>query len=382
MLRYLPLIVKNSWRNRRRSFLTIGSMAISFCLLGALTAIYQAFYFGEPTPEQALRLVTRNRVSPAVFMPIAYRDRILKVPGVRDVSPCQWFGGIYKEPRNVFARYGVEPERILAARPELRMPEDQRRAFVRERTACLIGRGLAERYQLKLGDRVTLKGDIFPVTLELTVRAIYDYPNDNDLLFFNLDYLYSLHKTWKDRVVVFTVLADTPESVPRIAREVDDLFRNSTAETRTEPERSFQLGFLSLLGNVKAFMLSVCAALTFTVLLVSANTMAMSVRERTREVGVLKTLGFSRYAILGMILGEAAFLSLVGGLIGCVFAYGLTQVVQRLPAIIIHLSSVKLEPITVMLLLAVSMTIGVFSSLIPAINAARTPILAALKEID
>jgi putative ABC transport system permease protein len=380
MLRYLPLMIKNGMRNRRRSILTICSIAASLCLLGVLMAIYHAFYFSEATPEQALRLVTRNRISLAVVMPISYRQKIQQIPGVREVMVSQWFGGVYKDPKNVFARFAVEPDRLFTIHPEYKVSEEEKKAFQRERSAAMIGRGLAEKFNLKLGDRITLVGDIFPVTLEFTVRAIYDYAALNETMYFNLEYLFeSMPVGRRDFAGTFTVLADSPQSVPRIAQQVDDLFRNSTTQTRTETEEAFQLSFLSMLGNVKLFLLSICGAVTFTILLVSANTMAMSVRERVREVGVLKTLGYTNRAVLAIILGEAAFLSLIGGVIGCTMAWALTGLVRQAPGFFAQLKTLTLEPTVAGMLLLFGVVIGVVSSFIPAWNASRTNILDSLK---
>jgi putative ABC transport system permease protein len=380
MFRYLPLIIKNGLRNRRRSILTICSVAASLCLLGVLMAIYHAFYFGQATPEQALRLVTRNKISLATVMPISYRQKILQIPGVREAMVTQWFGGVYKEPKNVFARFAIEPSRIFTLYPEYKTTEEEKKAFQRERSACMLGRAIADKYNIKLGDRVTLKGDIFPVTLELTTRAIYDSTENNESLYFNLDYLFeSLPAGRRDFAGTFTILADNPDSVPRIAKAVDDSYNNAPIQTRTESEQAFQLGFIAFLGNVKMFLLSICGAVTFTILLVSANTMAMSVRERVREVGVLKTLGFTNASILGMILGEAAFLSLIGGVIGCLMAVGLTYLVRQSPAFILQLKTLTLEPSVAGLILLVGVFIGVASSFIPAWNASRTPILDSLR---
>src|SRR6266702_2633409 len=211
MLRYFPLVMKNAWRNRRRTLLTILSIAASLSLLGILMAIYAAFYFSEPPPAQALRLVVRNKVSLVFPMPEAYREKIKRIPGVREVTAQQWFGGVYKNnrPENLFARFAVEPDKIFIVRGEMRLPDEQNSAFQRERTACLIGRQLAEKINVGLGDRITLQGDIFPITLELTVRAIYDTEQNNEVLYFDRKYLdESIQGALKSQVGMFTVLAD------------------------------------------------------------------------------------------------------------------------------------------------------------------------------
>jgi putative ABC transport system permease protein len=380
MLHYLPLIWKNCLRNPRRTLLTLASVALSMCLLGVLFALYYAFYYAEERPEQALRLVTRNRVSLAVPMPIAYRSKIAQLPGVREVMAQQWFGGVYKDPKNMFARFAAEPDKLFRIYTEYRVPEDQQRAFQRERNACMIGKGLAEKYNLKLGDRIMIEGDIFPVTLDLVVRAINQSEIDKDVLFFNIEYLFELlGPRRRDLTGAFVILADSPENVPRIAKAIDDMFRNSPVQTRTETEKQFALSFLAFLGNVKLILLSICAAVTFTILLVTANTMAMSTRERTKEVGVLKTLGFSRGQILSLILGEAALISFIGGVLGWLLANGLAALVRRAPALFEQLQTLSISAPVTALLLAIAMLVGILSSLIPALNASRIEIVDSLR---
>jgi putative ABC transport system permease protein len=385
MIRYLPLVSKNAWRNRRRTVLTILSVAASLSLLGILMAIYAAFYISEPPPEQALRLSVRNKVSLVFPLPEAYREKIKRIPGVREVVALQWFGGVYKNnrPENLFARFAVDTDKIFIVRGEMKLPEEQKAAFLKERTACLIGRQLANKINVGLGDRITLVGDIFPITLELTVRAIFDTEENNEILYFDRKYLdESIHGAMKGNVGMFTILADSADSVPRIARAVDDEFRNSTTQTKTETERAFQLGFINSLGNVKAFLLSICAAVTFTVLLVSGNTMAMSVRERVREVGVLKTLGFTRQAILGMILGESVVLAFVGGVIGLGIAAGLCGLVRKAPGFVGQLKTLSIHPPVALACLIAAVVIGLISSVIPAWSASGTPIVEALRRND
>jgi putative ABC transport system permease protein len=386
MLKHLSLIFKNTFRNKRRTLLTVFSIAASLCLLGVLMAMYHAFYFSDPSPEQALRLITRNRVSLTTVIPSSYREKIRQVEGVREVLINQWFGGTYKDARdfrNMFARFAVEPGKIFTVYPEYRVPEDQKRAFQRERTACIVGRGLVTRLGFQPGDRITLVGDIFPVKLELVVRGIYDARRDNENLFFHYDYLTeSLPAGVRDSVSTFSILADRPESVPRIAREIDDMFRNSPAETRTESERAFELSFLAYLGNVKLFLLTIAGAVTFTLLLVSANTMAMSVRERAREVGILKTLGFAKGSILALMIGEAVLIALTGGAIGLVLAEAICSFIRRGPILFVDLKALSVPPEVVALGLGLAILIGIASSLLPAWAAARRPIVEALRFAD
>lgn len=384
MFRYFPLAFKNSIRNRRRSILTISSIAVSLCLLGCLLAIYYALFYKDATPGQALRLVVRHRVSLAQPLPASYENQIRRVPGVREISVWNWFGGTYKDqrdPNNFFARFGVEPKPFLTIRTQLEMPEDQRRAFVQDRTACIISEDLAKKLNLKLGDRVTLKGDIYPVNLDLYVRGIFTDPDAVNSLYFNQEYLRQLLPPGRrDMESVFAVLADNTDDVPRIAKAVDAMFDNSPYPTKTESEQQFALSFVSFLGNVKLFLLSICGAVTFTILLVSGNTMAMSVRERIKEVGVLKTLGFTNRAILGIIIGEAATIALIGGIIGVLLASGLTVFVGKFAETFnSQLIGLSITMPVALFCIGVALLVGIISSFIPALNASRTNILDSLR---
>jgi putative ABC transport system permease protein len=384
MFRYFSLAYKNSVRNKRRSVLTISSIAVSLCLLGVLIAIYHALYFSKATPGQALRLIVRHKVSLAQAFPSAYEQKIRRVPGVVEVSPWNWYGGTYKDNRdqkNFFARFAVNPAAFLRIRTQLEMPDDQRRAFINERTACIVSRNLADSLNLKIGDRITLTGDIYPGKLELVVRGIFEDPDAQSSLFFNMEYLREslpLGRRGFDSTVA--VLADSPQDVPRIARTIDDMFAESSPPTKTESEQQFTLSFVSFLGNVKLFLLSICGAVTFTILLVSGNTMAMSVRERIKEVGILKTLGFTNGAILGLIMGEALTISLIGGVIGVLLASVLCGGVGRAgQAMAAQLHGLSLTPVTTLICLAIAAFIGLVSAFIPAWNAARTKILDSLR---
>jgi putative ABC transport system permease protein len=386
LVRFLPLILKNALRNRRRSALTIFSIAASFCLLGVLGAMYHAFFFTEGTPDQALRLITRNRVSLANTLPLSYRDRMRKVPGVRAVSVYQYFGGVYKDSRdlkNYFARFAVEPDVFFVIHSEYQIPLEQRRAFQRDQTACIIGRPLALRHNLKVGDRIAIAGDIYPVNLDLTVRGIYDSPRDNENLYFQFKYLEeALHGRRENFIGMFMSLADRPESVVRIADEIDTMFSNSPQETLTESERAFELGFLAYVGDVKALLLSVCGALTFTVLLVAANTMAMSVRERVREVGILKTLGYTPGGVLSILLGESVLIAETGGMLGLLLALLVVAWLRTFPVLFVNLKTLTIPAWLAGGALLLAAAVGLISSWVPAWGASRRPIVECLRFTD
>lgn len=385
MLRYLSLMVKNSLRNRRRSALTMISIGMSLCLLGVLGALYRGLFLAPPAPGQELRLVVHHKVSITQPLPAAYEMKIRQVPGVREAMIWQWFGGTYKDARvqaNFFARFCVEPDKFFKVRPEISMPEDQQQAFLHLRTGAVASSDLVERMHWKIGEKIFLTGDIFPVNPELTLVGIITDPNTTESLFFSQEYLRQMlgnNNSRQDEVGSFQVQVERADQVASVAKTVDDMFANSPAPTKSESEQAFALQFVSFLGNVKLFLMAICAAVTFTVLLVSANTMAMSVRERIREVGILKTLGYTPGTILFMILGEAGVLAVLGGVVGLVLAMGLTRIIRQGPSFMQAMKTLTITPDVASGLLVLAFFIGVASSFVPAYNASRTPILESLK---
>lgn len=386
MLKHLPLIFKNTLRNKRRSILTILSIAASLCLLGFLLAIYNMFYFEGTGKEQALRLIVRNRVSLANPLARSYQARIAQVPGVVETTIFQWFGGTYKDardPSNFFGRFAVEPEKFLRVYPDYRLSPEEYKAFTQERSAAIVGRKLAKRHDFKIGQRITLVGDIFPVTLNLIIRGMYDSERDNENMVFHYDYLNeSLKGGMKDTVGTFILRMQSPDDATRIAQTVDAAFRNSPLQTKTETERAFELSFLSFLGNVKAFLFSICAAITFTVLLVSGNTMAMTVRERVKEVGILKTLGFTNGKILSILLGESIVISLLGGAVGLALTVLLCAFLRTTPSVMADMTRLTTPVWVLSASMAIALGIGLISSFFPALSASRRPIIEAMRVTD
>jgi putative ABC transport system permease protein len=365
----------------------VASLAASLCLLGVLMAVYRVLLFGgDSTPAQALRLITHHRVSLAQALPIAYVRRIQRAPGVNAATPWQWFGGSYHDPgdaRNSFARLAVDPSQTFRVWPELAIPEDQRLSFEHQRTACVASRALADKLGWKLGERITLVGDYFPVTLDLTLAGIFDAPEGTEILYFNHDYLRESLPTGslqRDMVSQVMVQAESAEEVPHAAQAIDALFANSAYPTTTESERAFLLNFVSFLGNFKLFLLAISGAVAFTILLVSGNTVSMSVRERIREVGIMKTLGFTSPRILVIFLCEAALIALSGGTIGCAFAWLLCKLVAHAaPAFIPGIKSLGVTPVIAGLDLLAGLLVGLTSASLPAFNASRTSIVNSLR---
>jgi putative ABC transport system permease protein len=388
MVRHLPLIFRNTLRNRRRSLLTIVSIAASLCLLGVLMALYRSFYLLDATPDQALRLLTRNRVSLANPLSLSYLPRIKQVPGVKEAMIFQWFGGTYKDardPANQFGRFAIEAEKLGIVSPEYKLPEEQRQAFIQEQSACIVGKKTADRHKLKIGDRIQIDGDIYPIKLDLIIRGIFESDVDSESLFFHFKYLNESFVTqpeFRDVVGTFFIRLERAEDAATVSKAIDDQFRNAPLQTKTETEQAFALSFLGFLGNVKLILLVISSAVTFTILLVSGNTMAMAVRERVREVGVLKTLGYTNGIVLMMLVGEAVMIALIGGALGVLLASGLCALLRSMPSTFVNMSLIAVPPSVVGACLLIAVTIGLLSSIVPAWIASRRSIVEALKFTD
>ena len=375
-------VTKNAFRNKRRSTLTVLSIAFSLLLLTLMMTIWRAFYLSDGSVESSERLVVRHRVSLTFSLPGFYREKIRAIQGVVSVVPVSWFGGIYKDqkPENFFAQFGTDPDEFFKTFRDLQMPEDQIKAWQRDRQGVIVDDSLVQKYGWKLGDRIVLQGNIYPVDLELNIRGIFHSNPDDKAVYFNTKYVEEAVSFFKGQAGTFSILAASPADVSKIASTVDDMFRNSPQPTKTESEKAFGLEFVAMMGNVKAFILSICSAVVFATLLVSANTMAMSIRERTREVAVLKTLGFTKRGVLGLFVSEAVALSLGGGVLGAglgwLMVYGLTHSPQ-------FISFFPLQ-VTLGIWIAALLTsgvVGLLSSAVPSYHASQINIVDGLRHI-
>lgn len=323
-MKFSKLILKNILRNKRRSLLTISSLVVSLFLIITLATILTEFSRGTEQANPA-RLVTRHNVSLAFPMPAAYQQRIAAIPGVKDVMRFSWFGGIYKDQKNFFANFACDAEKLRGIITELKMSDAEWQAFIGDRQGAVVGRKLVQLYGFTPGQRITLKSPIYNTDVEFIVRGVCT-GGDEKTLYFHHDYLNELLPAWaKDKAGTFSILANSPADVPRVAQAIDSMFINTDAPTKTESEREFALSFQTMMGNVKQFMYGILAAISFSLLLVMANTMAMSVRERTREVGTLKALGFQRRTIAWLFVGESLLLATLGA----AFGIGLATLVFR-----------------------------------------------------
>jgi putative ABC transport system permease protein len=381
-VKYVRLILANLLRSKRRTFLTVFSIAIALFLFCTLRTVITSFE-ASLRASQATRLVVRHAASLVFPLPLAYNERLAQVQGVTGVSYGNWFGGFYQDPKNQFAQFAMDVPTLLELFPELLLTPAEKQAFLSERTACVIGRALARKYGWKLGDVVPVTGTIFPGEWRFTVRGIYDGATkdiDENTLFFHWKYLNeSLPEGRRSLVGIYWLRITSPDLAADVSRRVDAIFENSPQPTKTETEKAFQAGFISMIGNVQLLLTILGSAIVFAIMLVTINTMMMAARERTREIAVLKTLGFSDGLILRLVAGEALLVSLVGGILGC----GLAALVFRQSDFTAggFFPNFRVLPETVLAGLLLAVVMGILSGVAPAISAARLKIAPALRKV-
>ena len=374
-------VAKSAFRNKRRSLLTVASIAFSLLLLCIMLCVWRSFYIDKGAPDSALRIMTRHKVSLANFIPIYYREKIRTVPGVVHVVPMTWFGGKYKDdkPENFFAQFATDPDEYFDVAADKVMPADQLAAWKHDRAGCVVDAELARKHNWKIGDHIILQGSIFPTTLDLNLRGIYSIDPPNSALYFHAKYLEESVSWFKDSAGFYFTRVDTAENMPRAAHAIDDMFHGTPVPTKSESEQAFKLDFINTLGSVKVFILSICGAVVFTTLLVCANTMAMSIRERTREVAVLRTLGFTRENILKLLLSESIAISLMGGLVGIALGTLVIKAMSR-PGIGLPVS-MHMTAATALVVMLVAAVVGLISGVIPSYRASNLGIVDALRHI-
>ncbi len=385
-VRLLRLLLTNVLRNRRRSILTVTSIAVSLFLVATLLTVLSELENPPQTPASALRLICRHRVSMTNFLPKAYQSKISQVEGVKSVIGSVWFGGVYKDPKNFFAQFAVDVDQFFEVYRDLSLPPEKRAAFLRDRTGAIAGEKLAAKYLWHEGDRITLRGARFEFDPELTIRGIYSGGGDDgSVLYFHWDYFNEAVKgslgPWADSAGFYIIKAQSAEVVPLIAAAVDAEFQDTSAPTKTESEQAFVLGHVAMIGNVRLLVAGISLAVMFTVVLLAANTMAMSIRERAREIGILKALGFRRFQVLALLLGESVMLSMSGALIG---SLGARFIYANLTMAAISIGMIQrfvVTPTTLTVCTGTGLLVGVIAAGIPAWHAANRPVVEALREV-
>ncbi len=384
-MRVFKLIIKNMLRHKLRTFLTILGIAIAVMAFGLIRTVVTAWYQGVES-SAANRLITRHAVSFIFPLPLAYENRIEKVPGVTLVTYANWFGGTYIDKDQFFARLAVDADRYFDVYPELVVPKDQMEVFKRERNACIIGTQIAERYHLKLGDIMPIEGDIYPGRWEFVVRGFYtprDKSTDPSNMLFHWQYIDERVKEETPgrggQVGWYIIKIANPADDAKVSEQVDQLFANSPAETKTETEKAFQQDFLASAGAIITAMNLISFIIIGIIMLVLGNTMIMAARERVREYAVLKTIGFSGWHLVGLIAGESLAISLIGGAVGLAATFPLAAgFADALPKGWFPVFNV--EPITIVLAGASALLVGVIASLFPIQRAFGTSIVEALRQ--
>ena len=380
-MKYRHLIFANLFRKKIRTTLTLGSFAVALFLFGLLAVVRGAFNQGLEVAG-ANRLVVVNKVSIIQPLPISYMDKIARIPGVTLVTHANWFGGVYQDERNFFPQFAIQDETYRQMFSEFIVPGDQWNAFVGDREGAIVGEDLVKRFHWKVGDRVPIKGTIFPGTWEFNIRGIYkgSRPQDDTTQFwFRYKYLEERENPyWKGLIGWYTVRIDNPDNATRVAAAIDDAFANSPWETKTETEKAFAAGFVKQAGNIEFLLLSIGSVVFFTLLLVTGNTMAIAVRERMRELAVLKAVGFSDGFVLSLVLGESLFLAAIGGGLGLLLCKLFTMrgdpTGGLLPYFYLALPAVILG-------LLAALGVGLAAGILPAWSAMRLRVVDALRRV-
>ena len=384
MIRYVPLVFSNLRRRPLRTAFTLGSIIVAFLMFGVLGAMTRAFSAGAELAG-ADRLLVVHKVSLVQPLPESYRQRIRQVDGVRRVSAATWFGGVYQDDSNQLPTFPVDDEVYLDIYPEYVISPEGRQRWLADRRGAIVGRPLAEEFGWKVGDTIPLRSNIWRQqdgsdTWELNVSAIYDVPEvggDPRNILMHHSYFEESRGRGKGLVSWYVVQVADPVAAPRIAREIDAQFANSPFETETSTEKAFAQGFVNQVGNIGAIMTYVVSAVFFTMLLVTANTMAQSVRERTAELGVLKTLGFTGGLVTLLVLAESILITAIGGVLGMLGAYFTIEAAAGL--VRQYLPVWELPPDAWLRSAGMILAMGLAAGLVPAWHALRLPIVKALR---
>jgi putative ABC transport system permease protein len=373
-------ILRNALRNKRRVTLTLSSVALSLFLLTVLQVVLRGLTDPASTDDAALRIVARHKVSLANMLFSKYKLRIERLPGVQACTKLIWFGGIYRDEKNFFPQFGCDADSLFKVMTEAKIEPQQLNQFLHERTACVVGSKTFKRFGWKLGDRITLMGAMWPCNPELTIRGVYSGFDETNLYF---------HHEYFDELLgdrgftgLFWVRAASPAAAHELIERIDAEFQNSDAETKTETEQAFKIGFVSMLGNLKMLIGSICLVVVLTLLLVTAGTMSMAIRERVKEIAILKALGFGTRHIFAFILAESFGLAMAGGLLGCVGAWLMLRLVDIYKLSRGMFVSFEVTPGILAIGLAAAAVLGVVSCLLPAYTNISRSVVDGLRTPD
>jgi putative ABC transport system permease protein len=385
-MKYIPIVFRNVMRNKIRSLFTAASIAMSLFLVVMLYSFLSVQDAMSSASQVYNRLLVMNVQGLSGNVPIAYVDRVRKLDGVRAATPFSWFGGLYGNDKMTFAQFGVDPMSIGEVYEDYTLPPDQLKAFQEDRTGCVIGSLLAKNRGWKIGDKIPLKGDIYPVNPELTVRGIYDGPSsvDREMLWFHFAYFDELMKAaehpFAGNAGIVVLRATNDNAMNQLVERVESSFASSDAPVKALTEKQFQAEFMSYSGNVKGFIRYTSMAIVVALLCVAGNTMAMSLRERTREIALFKAIGFSQNTVLSMFLAESVIIGALGGIAGCLGAkilFGTVNMSQWVPG----LGWLYVPWSTALAGVALAASIGLASGIVPAWRAAHVSVVDGLRKV-
>jgi len=391
-MKFAPLILKHLRRNWIRTLSTVLAMSLCILLFCTLQTVVEAVNFALHAGN-AGRLVTRHYVSLVFNLPLNYKQKIEAIPGVKETVMNWWFGGVYRDPKNFFANFATEPQAFLDVYPEIMLPPDQKERWLHDRRGAIVGRKLAQRFGWKVGDTLELESTIPPYRVghpfDFVVDGIYDtdeakYPG-TDLNSMYFDYKYLYEATGRNLGIGYlTEKIDDPKNAGAISKAIDAEFENSDTPTKTETEQAFLAGFVAMAGNLAFLLNGIGLAVAFTILLVTANTMSIAVRERQQEIGVLKTLGFSSGLVMTLILSEALLIGALGGLIGIGISVGILKILPSVPMIgdvLAGYPNFGLSTTTTALGVGIALLLGLVAGFFPAMTGYRARITEVLRQV-
>ncbi|HXN54082.1 MAG TPA: FtsX-like permease family protein [Candidatus Acidoferrum sp.] len=383
-MKFRGLIFANLFRKKLRLILTIGSFAVALFLFAFLAVVRGAFNRGADIAG-ADRLVVINRISIIQPLPLSYRDKILRIPGVKAVTHNNWFGGVYQEEKNFFPQFVIDIENQRQVISELKVRDDQWNAFVKDRQGAIVGAKTAKRFGWKIGDRIPIKNSLFGggPTWDFNIDGIYNSERaggDESQFWFQWDYFEErMPQSFKGNVGWYVIKLDNPDYAVSVAKAIDEMAANSSFETKTETESAFAAGWVKQFGNIQFLIMTIGTVVFFTLLLVTGNTMAISVRERVSELAVLKAIGFTDRSVLFFVLAEALTIALVGGLLGLGLA---SLAVPALGAALNGLlPTLILSKAILAMGLGLAVLVGGISGLLPGIGAMRMRVVNALRRV-
>jgi len=384
-VKFLRFIWKNVFRKKSRAFLTMASIVLVLVLIVVLSSLLEALEYGTGRTKGAANIVVQHATGLANFMPLAYRQKIEQIPGVVAVAPQIWFGGIYidEKPQHFFGQLSTDPEVWAIVHDDYAIPPDQLKTWQSERDSFIAGKQLVERYHWSIGQRIQLRGTYISMTLDLALRGIYTGPDESNIFFHN-KYLENSFLGRMEQTGIFYLRTEAPEKVPVVVDAINRMFENSDAPVKAMPEKQFMLQFTEMMGDVKLLFRSIALVVLFTVVLIVANTMAMSARERVTQIAVIRALGFRRSQVLMLVLSEAIVLALLGGVAGVLgsvpFMWGLIGIIKHTP-VAMFAYNLKISGATLLTAFTASVGIGVLAGFVPAIRSARLSIVDGLRRV-